>query len=96
MLISLTKSLRELSEDKLIIKLKELQNSYLYMTIMSLTKFSNVYYEWWGPHDNLIIKTTCLTNKYILSDMAARNMIGCMQSNDKLDGWNYDVWHLKV
>lgn len=28
--------------------------------------------------------------------MAARNMIGCMQSDDKLDGSNYDVWHLKV
>lgn len=28
--------------------------------------------------------------------MAARNMIGCMQFDDKLDGSNYDVWHLKV
>ena len=28
--------------------------------------------------------------------MAAKNTIGCMQSNDKLDGTNYDVWHLKV
>ena len=28
--------------------------------------------------------------------MAAKNMIGCMQSNDKLDGINYDIWHLKV
>jgi len=27
--------------------------------------------------------------------MAAKNMIGCMQSNDKLDG-TYNVWHLKV
>jgi len=23
-------------------------------------------------------------------------MICCMQSNDKLDGMNYDIWHLKV
>jgi len=28
--------------------------------------------------------------------MTAKNMISCMQSNDKLDGMNYDVWHLKV
>jgi len=28
--------------------------------------------------------------------MATKNMIGCMLSNDKLDGSNYDVWHLKV
>ena len=28
--------------------------------------------------------------------MAAKNMIGCMQSNDKLDGLNYDVCHLKA
>ena len=28
--------------------------------------------------------------------MAARNMIGCMQSDDELDGSNYDFWHMKV
>jgi len=28
--------------------------------------------------------------------MAAKNMKGCMQSNDKLDDTNYDVWYLKV
>jgi len=33
---------------------------------------------------------------YILLDMAAKNKISFMQSNDKLDGSNYSVWHLKV
>ena len=28
--------------------------------------------------------------------MAAKNLIGSMSSNEKLDGTNYDVWHLKV
>jgi len=28
--------------------------------------------------------------------MATKNLIGSMASNDKLDGSNYDVWHLKV
>jgi len=28
--------------------------------------------------------------------MAAKNLMGSMPSNEKLDGTNYDVWHLKV
>ena len=28
--------------------------------------------------------------------MAAKNLIGSMPSNEKFDGLNYDIWHLKV
>ena len=31
---------------------------------------------------------------YILSNMATKNMIGSMSTNETMDGTNYDQWHL--